>query len=398
MKTLQLSDFRKNRVKMACRDTGVDLIVASLPENLSYLADGYICVVQGTMNRSTCFIGYNLNTERFSYVVSYAEIPTVLEHAGYDVDLFTHGDFRFSQSEDKDNSLSQRLDEESKRRYPDLSQALVAMFKHNNASVVALDEERISVSDWKKVESLLPSDMKLISGTDIFMQARYIKHEDEIAGIERAARVAEDALMVALAAYQPGMTEKDIEYLYKREAVRQKADPFFFVGTAGQRAAYSDTVNTDYVIQDGDMIRFDFGVKIGGYCSDIARTAVVGSASDKLERYFSAVKIGMEEAIKAVRPGISAEELFKIAVSVTQENGIPHYWRHHVGHGIGVEMYDYPTISLGAKNILEPNMVINLETPYYEPGWGGVQVESTIAVTQESYRVLDVSTIDLIRI
>jgi Xaa-Pro aminopeptidase len=80
--------------------------------------------------------------------------------------------------------------------------------------------------------------------------------------------------------------------------------------------------------------------------------------------------------------------LFDTAVRVTREHGLPHYQRHHVGHGLGLEPNDPPTLNAVTETALEPGMVFCVETPYYEHGWGGVQVEDAVEVTTTGARLL----------
>src|SRR5439155_1379430 len=100
-------------------------------------------------------------------------------------------------------------------------------------------------------------------------------------------------------------------------------------------------------------------------------------------------------AIAAMKPGVPVSRLFDVAVRVTRENGLPHYQRHHVGHGIGLEPYDPPTINATTTTALEAGMVFCVETPYYEHGWGGVQVEDAVEVTPTGVRTLTRSSQDL---
>jgi Xaa-Pro aminopeptidase len=87
-------------------------------------------------------------------------------------------------------------------------------------------------------------------------------------------------------------------------------------------------------------------------------------------------------------PGRTAGEIFDIAVSAVHRAGLTHYRRTHVGHGIGLEAYDPPTLRAGDPTVLEPGMVFCVETPYYEWGWGGMQVEDLVEITDTDHRVL----------
>ena len=96
-----------------------------------------------------------------------------------------------------------------------------------------------------------------------------------------------------------------------------------------------------------------------------------------------------------MKPGVPVSEIFDVAVRVTRERGLPHYQRHHVGHGIGLEPYDPPTLNAATQTLLQPGMVFCVETPYYEHGWGGVQVEDAVEVTAGGTRRLTRSSQDL---
>ena len=126
-----------------------------------------------------------------------------------------------------------------------------------------------------------------------------------------------------------------------------------------------------------------------------SRTAVLGRPTEKQARYYAAALAGEKAAIAAMKPGVPVRELFDLAVRVTREHGIPPYQRHHVGHGIGLEPYDPPTINATTTTALEPGMVFCVETPYYEHGWGGVQVEDAVEVTTSGVRRLTHSSQDL---
>jgi Xaa-Pro aminopeptidase len=107
---------------------------------------------------------------------------------------------------------------------------------------------------------------------------------------------------------------------------------------------------------------------------------VLGEPSPKLRAYYSAVLEGEEYAFSTTRPGVTACALFEGIVATVRRAGILHYRRHHVGHGIGAEVYDPPVLTETAKVAIEAGMVLNVETPYYELGWGAVHVEDAYVV------------------
>ena len=130
------------------------------------------------------------------------------------------------------------------------------------------------------------------------------------------------------------------------------------------------------------------GGRYNHYRADIARNAVLGEPSRKLATYHRAIRAGLLRAIEMVKPGVRAADIFEQTVETVRREGIPHYKRNHVGHGIGLDGYDAPDFSPSSKEVLEQDMVICLETPYYELGFGGLQVEDMIRVTADGFESL----------
>ena len=390
---MNLVEYRHSRLDMAAAEGGYDLLVASLPANIDYIS-GYHSVGQDCMQRTQAYVLYVPVKRRIIYAMGYAELPSIVECAGLDAEIFCCGGFRFSGN--KGDALSELAVKLGANRYASNEEALAAAIKATGAKKVALDESRVNQVYWQNICKACGDGITLEPGTDVFMKARFLKHPDEIAGIERSTEIAERSLLAMLDQFQIGMTEHDLQQIYIQEVLKRGADPLFFVGTAAKRAAYSDTINTGLRIGKGDMIRFDFGCLWHGYCSDLARTATVGAPEQKVADYYHAIVCGVRAGIAAVKPGAIAEDVFKAAMDATIQNGLPHYERHHCGHGIGIELYDSPSIAPGDKTPLQEQMTLCIETPYYELGWGGIQIEDTIEITKDGARYLDKTGDDLI--
>jgi Xaa-Pro aminopeptidase len=196
---------------------------------------------------------------------------------------------------------------------------------------------------------------------------------------------------------KPGVTEAEAAHVYEQEVLRRGASPFFTVITIGERAALADVYPSEQrALAPGDLVRFDLGCVVKGYRSDISRTAVLGRPTEKQARYYAAILAGERAAIAAMKPGVPVHEIFEVAMRTTRDAGMPHYQRMHVGHGIGLEPYDPPTLNAATRIPLEPGMVFCVETPYYEHGWGGVQVEDAVEITPGGTRRLTRSAQDLV--
>lgn len=385
---MELKTYRRERLRMAAHRYAADVLVASLPQNITYATSGYVSVNQFVLCSTQSYLIYLPKADHVIYVVGHGEIPSVLEFEQGEAEIFCYGSFRFCYHEAFSGAEAYRRYEEN--TYPSAQEALAAALNRvcKTGDRVAFDYSRVPFATASYVHSHV-AGVEFLDGVPVFALAKRVKAPQEIAGLERSAEIAEQGLLEALRRFKPGDTEQDLERSFKRYLGEFGAKQIFFVATANLRAAYSDTVNQPAPIGVGSMIRFDYGCEWNGYSSDLARTVSVGAPSDQVRRCYDAVLAGTNAAIAAAKPGVSAGKLFQIAMEETKKAGIPHYRRHHVGHGIGLEVYDSPSLAPGDDTALEENMVINVETPYYELGWGGVQVEDTIAIIRNGSRRLD---------
>ncbi len=378
--------FRIQRLCAAAREKGIDCLVASSPENIAYLTGGYTSIGQSVSASTQLYGVLSVEIEQLTYVVSVAEVPNILEFAGLSADICCYGGFHFDFDREED-AFTRRAREVCEKRF-DTAEAALAAAVRQAGTAPGFDETRINFSVARRIAGELGLSALTEAG-GIFRQARRIKHPREISALQESARVAEEALLEAIEGARPGITEQDLETRYRLAVTRRGAVPYFFVATAAHRAAFVDAHNTRLQIRAGDMVRFDFGCILNGFYSDLARTMVIGEPDEETRRCYDAVAAGAEAQFAALRPGVRAEELFRAAVEGTRAAGLPHYARSHCGHGIGLEGYDLPSLAEGFDMVIEKDMVLCLETPYYRVGWGGVQIEHTVAVTEDGFTFLD---------
>lgn len=258
---------------------------------------------------------------------------------------------------------------------------------------LGIDESGVGPNDWERLEKTLPQ-ASLSEAASMFREIRMVKTSEELGRLRRSAEISEKGLKAMHAIAREGVTEEELAREFLISICRDGASswpisrfPGFDVG-CGTRSAFTSAQPTGYKLRTGDFIRLDGGCIYKHYYSDIANVCVLGEPSTKQKKYWSAVLKGTKEAINAIEPGVKPSRLFEIAVDTVRKEGIPHYERKHVGHGIGIEMYDPPSIGKGVDTPLEENMVVNIETPYYEVGFGGVQVEHTVVVTKSASQCL----------
>jgi Xaa-Pro aminopeptidase len=148
------------------------------------------------------------------------------------------------------------------------------------------------------------------------------------------------------------------------------------------------------------LVVLDFGGVKDGYCSDLTRTIVVGTADLEARRVHAAVLAAQHAAIAAVRPGVETSTVDAAARSVLEEHGLAEAFGHGTGHGLGLDVHEQPRITRPRSDIpavvLEPGMVFTIEPGAYLPGWGGVRIEDDVLVTDSGYELLTTSARDLL--
>ena len=142
------------------------------------------------------------------------------------------------------------------------------------------------------------------------------------------------------------------------------------------------------VIKEGEFVTLDFGCIYKGYCSDITRSFMVGQASKEMKRLYNIVKEAQIRAIKAVKAGVKACEIDKVARDYIESKGYGKYFTHSTGHGVGIEVHDPISVSRFSDTILEENMVITVEPGIYIPGVGGIRIEDDVLVKNDGFEVL----------
>ena len=382
----------KARLTRVLDAEGLDALVATTPENLLYVT-GFRSIAHALFRGLEL---YGVFTRQgVGLVIPFID-ATGVSADGIAVDrLACYGKFFFSYA-DPPGPVGARVREITGAPAAGPGEALRDVLGGLGAlgKRVAVDEAGVLPATWHRLTEQL-GGATLVPGYGLFRTARMVKSAEEVRRLERAALIAEDGIAAILGMLKAGVTEREAATVFEQEVLRKGAQPFFTVVTMGERAALADVYASDRALQPGDLIRFDLGCVYQGYRSDISRTAVLGRPSDKQLRYYNAARDGEIAAIAAMKPGVPVSQIFETAMRVTRANGMPHYERNHVGHGIGLEPYDPPTINAATHTALEPGMVFCVETPYYEHGWGGVQVEDAVEITAGGVRRLTQSSQEL---
>lgn len=229
---------------------------------------------------------------------------------------------------------------------------------------------------------------------------RIVKEPAEIERIAEAQRLTDAALEHILEILGPGMTERtialEVEFFMRREGSDGVAFPP--IVASGPNSALPHAKVTDRVIGLGDFVKMDFGARVDGYCADMTRTVVVGTASERQRMIYEAVAAANAAGITAVVAGVTGREVDTAARTVLEQAGLGPLFTHGLGHGVGLEVHELPVAGPRAEGVLPEGSVLTIEPGVYEPGFGGVRIEDLVVVEATGARVLTQSPKDLIEL
>jgi Xaa-Pro aminopeptidase len=225
---------------------------------------------------------------------------------------------------------------------------------------------------------------------DLVEALRERKDENELALIREAVASAERALESTMTQLRAGLTELEIAGILEA-ALRQCGSdgfPFPSIVASGPNAALPHARPTARRVAQGDFLLLDFGARVGGYCSDITRTFVVGPATAEQREVYDVVRSANERAVRAVRPGMSGRDADGVARGYIQDRGFGELFGHSLGHGIGLEVHEAPRLAKTAEGPLVEGAVVTVEPGIYRPGWGGVRIEDDVHLGAGGTQVL----------
>jgi Xaa-Pro dipeptidase len=371
---------------------GLDALVATSPENLVYLV-GYEAQ-QGTYSRSV----------KLAVVPADESLPvTLVTPAGevgwiVDEDVDTRAEVVLfgglgtgtERVPDLDSAERRILGLLDRPRLPDpWTGALLALESVSNKGRVAV--EGPAGDALAVLKSRGPGHEFELGGDELLRLARMVKTADEVASIRRAVAVNDAAILSALST---AAVEDEAAMACAYRAGLAQAGALFqhWIGSTGRRTGMFRRPGGARP-QIGDRIRYDAGMSLDGWCSDLGGTAQLGAEPSAEERAnYAAITAGIDTAVALARPGRRPSEIYPAVVNAIRKAGITEYAFPLIGHGIGVEQRDLPIIAAAAPATmrygptpfdpeLEPGMVINFETPWSEIGVGGYQHEVTVLVT-----------------
>lgn len=273
-----------------------------------------------------------------------------------------------------------------------LTEQINSLMKKHNAKSLAVESMDMTLSRMSFLEKKFP-DIEFIKSDELsnnIYDMRTVKSTEEIEKIHKAQEIAEKAFDEILGFIRPGVTEREIALKLDNCMLENGAEGLSFetIALAGANTSMPHGVPGNYKVKNGDFVLMDFGAVYDGYHSDMTRTVCVGQSSEKMGKIYDIVLKAQLEALKKVKSGITGSELDGYARDIIDESGYGDFFGHSLGHGVGMEIHEFPTASSKSETILKENMVVTVEPGIYLPGEFGVRIEDFVVVTENSHQNL----------
>ena len=223
------------------------------------------------------------------------------------------------------------------------------------------------------------------------MALRAIKDATEIEQLKQAIALGDQVYLNVFDHIKVGMSERDVVDLLEVELKKLGAQRFSFdtIVASGLRSSMPHGVASDKLLEKDDIVTIDWGVVYDFYCSDCTRTFFMSPPTNKqLIEIYNTVLTANQLAIQAIKAGVSSKVIDGIARQVIADGGYGDHFNHGTGHGLGIDIHEFPRLNQYSDIILEENMVVTVEPGIYVEGLGGVRIEDVVRVTKDGCEVL----------
>ena len=244
---------------------------------------------------------------------------------------------------------------------------------------VGLDYEHTTLYEYEEYKTLAA---ELFDGTLVLKAQRAVKTAEEISIIEKSCEIAQNAYYAAIKTVRKGITENELKNTIENFIVQFGGECAAFdtivAFGAGSAVPHHETGNT--VLESGMPVLVDMGAKYKGYCSDLTRTAFFGNPSDKFLNCYDAVLKANEKAESEITADMRTDDADGIARGILKKFGLEKYFTHSLGHGVGIEIHEFPAVSPKKRDILKEGTVFTVEPGVYLDGEFGIRIEDTVVI------------------
>ncbi|MHB1343528.1 MAG: M24 family metallopeptidase [Thermoleophilia bacterium] len=263
--------------------------------------------------------------------------------------------------------------------------------------VVGIESDHVTVAEWERIRPNLDTVVHRLAG-GMVQRLRRVKSEQEIRSIAQAADLAVAVMEHLREMHVIGHTEHEVAFELETWVRREGSGvlPFPIIVGWGANGAKPHAEAGGTVIEGGGLLVVDLGASVDGYASDMTRTFATGPVGEAETRAFETTLRAQEAGRSAVRAGAVCAEVDAVARAVIADAGLGDKFKHGLGHGVGLDVHEEPTLGPRSTDTLESGMVVTVEPGVYLEGVGGVRIEDTVVVEEGAARVLTESDRSLV--
>ncbi len=345
--------------KVAFEEAGFDGYLIFNPSNIFYFT--------GTQGASALLIQRNGESTIYVYGVNFEQTRATAK--GFNVDLVKRG-------EDLMVKIAQQTCEQGVKK-------------------LAIDA--LGFEGWRNLSKQLRGKSKLAIKPGFVAELRVVKDEEEVELILKAAELTSLGMKIAYECLRTGIKEvelaAEIEYAMRKGGSYGTA--FDTAVSSGPASAFPHGGCTERKIREGDLIVIDIGAVYKNYRSDMTRTLVSGKPSQKQQRIHKIVKQAYEKAFAAIKPGAKTRDVDGAGRQIIEKAGYGEFFVHGLGHGVGLDIHEPPTLNPSSNEKLQLGNVVTDEPGIYLVGYGGVRIEDSVLVTTEGAEKLTIGPLGL---
>lgn len=261
---------------------------------------------------------------------------------------------------------------------------------------VGFEDDHMAVRSLEKLKEKLGEGVEPVPAGGLVEGLRRVKDEGELAAIEEASKLADEVWGWALERGLRGRTERDVARGAEARIRELGGEPSFpAIVAAGPNGALPHAEPGEREIGSGELVVFDMGAQVDGYCSDGTRTFATGEPGEAARGVYDLVLAAQLAALGAIKAGETGEDVDGVARKLIDEAGHKEHFGHGLGHGVGLEVHEGPRLSPRSDDVLAPGEVVTVEPGVYLPGKYGVRIEDFVVVTGDGYRNLSTVPKDL---
>jgi Xaa-Pro aminopeptidase len=254
---------------------------------------------------------------------------------------------------------------------------------------VGFEDDHVSVRLLERLRGKLSEGVEAVAAGGSVEKLRRVKDEDELSAIAAASELADEVWRWSVERGLGGRPEREVARAAEARIRELGGDPSFpAIVAAGPNGALPHAEPGERSIGSGELVVFDMGAKLDGYCSDGTRTFAVGEPRGSAREVYEAVLAAQAAALDAVAAGVGGEALDAVAREVIGAAGYGERFGHGLGHGVGLEVHEAPRVSPRSEDVLSAGEVVTVEPGVYLPGELGVRIEDLVIVTEDGCRNL----------